>query len=322
MRLSLGYSPCPNDTFIFDAMVHGRIDTEGLEFDVRLGDVEALNRLALAGQMDVTKLSYHAFGYLTETYALLNAGSALGRGVGPLLVTADADLARTRVQWAPIGAPRQPPKGEVEGARDDRTLKGPQALRSAPFADASRSLAVAIPGKLTTANYLLGLAYPELTNKTEVLFSEIESRLLSGEFAAGLLIHENRFTYHERGLHKIADLGEFWEGSTGHPIPLGGIVIKRSLPEEVQQTFDRVLARSVQFAFDNPTVSADYVAANAQEMDPEVMRQHIALYVNDYSLDLGPEGRAAVRAFLAQGRQRGVIPAAEEVFVMPTSVGG
>ncbi|WP_273446549.1 1,4-dihydroxy-6-naphthoate synthase [Neolewinella agarilytica] len=315
MNLSLGYSPCPNDTFIFDALVHGRIDTEGLEFDVRLGDVEELNQLALAGELDVTKLSYHAFGYLTETYALLNAGSALGRGVGPLLVTADADLARTLVQGEVRGA-----EGgrTLENFAPDRTLEGP----SASLRDASRSLAVAIPGKLTTANYLLGLAYPELTNKTEVLFSDIEERVLSGEFAAGLLIHENRFTYHERGLHKIADLGEFWEGSTGLPIPLGGIVIKRSLPEEVQQTFDRVLARSVQYAFDNPAASADYVAANAQEMNPEVMRQHIALYVNDYSLNLGPEGRGAVRAFLKQGRERGVIPLTPEVFVPPTSVGG
>ncbi len=298
VRLSLGYSPCPNDTFIFDALVHGRIDTEGLAFDVRLGDVEELNQLAVAGTLDVTKLSYHAFGYLTETYALLNAGSALGRGVGPLLVTADADLVLRQAQQGP----RTLVQGEVEGAEEH--------------------LPVAIPGKLTTANYLLGLAYPELTNKTEVLFSDIESRLLSGEFAAGLLIHENRFTYHERGLHKIADLGEFWEGSTGHPIPLGGIVIKRSLPEEVQQTFDRVLARSVRYAFEHPAASADYVAANAQEMDPEVMRQHIALYVNDYSLDLGPEGRGAVRAFLAQGRERGVIPGGTEVLVPPTSVGG
>lgn len=279
MTLSLGFSPCPNDTFIFDALVHGRIDTEGLTFDVRLGDVEELNRLAFAGELDVTKLSYHAFGHLTETYALLNAGSALGRGVGPLLVTADAALAQVQRQ-----------DGHSNGHQ-------PAPMR------------VAIPGKYTTANYLLGLARPDVTDKQEVLFSDIESRVLSGEFDAGLLIHENRFTYHERGLHKIMDLGEYWESTTGYAIPLGGIVIKRNLPLAVQQTFDRVLARSVRYAFAQPEASVAYVAAHAQEMDPDVRRKHIDLYVNDYSQDLGVEGRAAVRGFLAQGRERGVIPA-------------
>ncbi|MEM1357844.1 MAG: 1,4-dihydroxy-6-naphthoate synthase [Bacteroidota bacterium] len=295
MQLSLGFSPCPNDTFIFDALVHGRIDTEGLSFDVHLGDVEELNRRAFAGELDVTKLSYHAFGYLTETYALLNAGSALGRGVGPLLVTADQDLAaRTQVVTE---------LDERVQAKDQKNKR----LKDQP---------VAIPGKYTTANYLLGLAYPELTDKKEVLFSDIEERVLSGEFAAGLLIHENRFTYHERGLHKIADLGEYWEQSTGYAIPLGGIAIKRSLPAEVQKTFDRVLARSVQYAFDHPEVSEGYVAAHAQEMDPEVRRKHIDLYVNKYSLDLGEEGWAAVTGFLEQGRERGVIPQGNaEIFV-------
>lgn len=292
MRLTLGYSPCPNDTFIFDALVHGRIDTEGLSFAVRLGDVEELNQLAFAGELDVTKLSYHAFGHLTETYALLNAGSALGRGVGPLLVTADKNLAedflaRTQVQGKVFESSALPP--------------------AAP---------VAIPGKYTTANYLLGLALPQLTNKQEVLFSDIEERVLSGEFTAGLLIHENRFTYHERGLHKLMDLGEYWESTTGHAIPLGGIVIKRSLPQEVQRRFDRVLARSVRYAFDHPDASAAYVAAHAQEMDVEVRRKHIALYVNQYSLDLGEEGRGAVAGFLAQGRERGVVPAGREDYLV------
>lgn len=273
--LTLGFSPCPNDTFIFDALVHHRIDTEGLRFDVRLGDVEELNRLAFTGALDITKLSYHALGYLTETYALLDAGSALGRGVGPLLVTADAELA------AVFG--------------DD-----PAALAAAA--------PVAIPGRYTTANYLLGLACPHLTNKQEVLFSDIEARVLSAEFRAGLLIHENRFTYHERGLYKLADLGEYWESTTGFAIPLGGIAIRRSLPQEVRDTFERVLARSVAYAFAHPEASRDYVATHAQEMDPEVRRKHIDLYVNDFSRTLGVAGRAAVRGFLEQGRQRGVIP--------------
>ena len=245
--------------------------------------MEELNRLAFAGQLDVTKLSYHAFGHLTNDYALLNAGSALGRGVGPLLVTADEQLAKD------FSA-----RTQVRG-KDEEKL-------------GSNDFSVAIPGKYTTANYLLGLAQPQLTGKQEVLFSDIEGRVLSGEFTAGLLIHENRFTYHERGLHKLMDLGEYWESTTNHAIPLGGIVVKRSLPPGIQQTFDRVLARSVQYAFDHPDASADYVAAHAQEMDPEVRRKHIALYVNDYSLDLGAEGRAAVAAFMEQGRARGVIP--------------
>ena len=270
MHLTLAYSPCPNDTFIFDALVHGRIDTEGLTFSVRLDDVEALNLLAFRGEMDITKLSYHAFGHLTDRYDLLEAGSALGRGVGPLLVTADQKLARTRV----LGS----------------------------------EASVAIPGKYTTANYLLGLAYPDLTNRSEVLFSDIEARVLSGEFTAGLLIHENRFTYHERGLHKIADLGEYWESETGLPIPLGGIAIRTSLPSEIKEKFERVLARSVAYAFEHPDASADYVAEHAQEMDAGVRRQHIALYVNEFSRGLGEEGRAAVAAFLAQGRARGVLP--------------
>ena len=278
MQLSLAYSPCPNDTFIFDALVHSRIDTEGLTFNVHLGDVEELNQLAFSERMDVTKLSYHAYGHLTGQYELLNAGSALGRGVGPLLVTAN------------------------------RNFAGSQMLRRGVKGTRVSHMKAAIPGRYTTANYLLGLAYPELTDKQEVLFSDIESRVLSGEYDVGLLIHENRFTYHERGLHKIADLGEYWEQQTGLPIPLGGIVIRKTLPKAIRETFDRVLARSVAYAFEHPEASADYVAQHAQEMDPEVRRKHINLYVNEFSRDLGEEGHAAVQAFLTQGRERGVLP--------------
>ncbi|TXF90712.1 1,4-dihydroxy-6-naphthoate synthase [Neolewinella aurantiaca] len=292
MHLTLGFSPCPNDTFIFDALVHNRIDTEGLSFGVHLGDVEELNRLAFAGELDITKLSYHAFGHLTNTYNLLNSGSALGRGVGPLLVTKDKELAE-----------RFRARTQVQG-KDEKS----NVLASGD--------PVAIPGKYTTANYLLGLAQPHLTNKQEVLFSDIEGRVLSGEFTAGLLIHENRFTYHERGLHKLMDLGEYWESATGYAIPLGGIVVRKSLPDEVQRTFDRVLARSVRYAFDHPAASADYVAAHAQEMDAEVRRKHIALYVNQYSLDLGPAGLAAVKGFIEQGRERGVIPAGRKDYIV------
>ncbi len=273
--LTLGYSPCPNDTFIFDALVHGRIDTEGLTFEPLLADVEDLNQRAFRRELDITKLSYHAFGHLTATYQLLRSGSALGRGVGPLLV-----------RRAGTGAEQPLPR------------------------------TVAIPGRFTTANYLLGLAYPLITEKEEVRFSDIEEAVLRGKYDAGLLIHENRFTYAQRGLEKIADLGTYWERETGLPIPLGGIAASRSLPLEVRQRMDRVLRRSVQYAFDHPQDSAAYVRQHAQAMDEEVMRQHIDLYVNDYTLDLGVEGRKAVRHFIADGRAKGVIPPGGEDYML------
>lgn len=278
LTLSLGFSPCPNDTFIFDALVHGRIDTEGLSFVVTLDDVEALNRMAFTGQLDVTKLSYHAFGHLTDRYRLLNAGSALGRGVGPLLVETK----------------RENPEG------------------------VNQATSIAIPGKYTTANYLLGLAYPAAKEKYEVLFSDIEDAVLDGTYDAGLLIHENRFTYFERGLRKIADLGEYWESTTGHPIPLGGIAVRRSLPENLAKKIDRVVARSVRYAFDHPQASAQYVADHAQSMEDSVRRSHIELYVNPFTLDLGEEGRAAVSHFLSGGRASGIIPPGPEDYLLST----
>ncbi|MCB0638268.1 MAG: 1,4-dihydroxy-6-naphthoate synthase [Lewinella sp.] len=275
MNLSLGFSPCPNDTFIFDALVHHKINTEGLTFTPVLEDVEALNQRAFAGELDVTKLSYHALAHLLDRYALLDAGSALGRNCGPLLIA------------------REP--------LDEATIEqGP----------------IAIPGQYTTANFLLSLAYPAAQNKRELIFSAIEQAVLDGEVAAGLIIHENRFTYQDKGLVKLRDLGEYWEGTTGHPIPLGGIVINRRLPLEVQRTFNRVLARSVAYALEQPVASQDYVRAHAQEMDTEVMYAHIGLYVNDFSRDLGPEGRAAVAELFRMARDKGVTPAfAGEIFV-------
>lgn len=253
MKLTLGYSPCPNDTFIFDAMVHGKIDTEGLEFDVELADVEELNRKAFNAELDITKLSYHAYAHLTEKYILLRSGSALGNNCGPLLVAA-----------------RAIPKENLD------------------------DLKVAIPGKYTTANFLLSYAFPKVKNKIEILFSDIEAAVLDGKVDLGVIIHENRFTYFERGLHKVMDLGEHWEKTTGLPIPLGGIVARRAFDKELLQKINRVLRRSLEYAFANPDSSRDYVCAHAQEMSYEVMQQHIQLYVNQYSLDLGEKGIAAV----------------------------
>ncbi len=274
MKLSLGFSPCPNDTFIFDALVHNKIDTEGLEFEVLLADVEELNQKAFAGALDITKLSYHAYAYLTDKYALLDAGSALGRNCGPLLI-AKKPLSEAEIQTGPI----------------------------------------AIPGKYTTANFLLSMAYPKAQNKQELLFSDIEQAVLEEEVIAGLIIHENRFTYQEKGLVKIQDLGEFWEGTTGYPIPLGGIVVNKDLPLDVQHKINRVLARSVAFAQTQPQATREYVSAHAQEMDEEVMYAHINLYVNDFTRNLGTEGRAAVHHLFSEAQRLKVVPSIEEIFL-------
>ena len=268
MRLSLGFSPCPNDCFMFDAIVHRRVDMEGLEFDVRMADVEALNRDAFAGGIDVTKLSYHAFAYCADRYGLLDAGSALGRNCGPLLIS------KRLIQPAEVAA---------------------------------GGLRIAIPGRFTTANFLLGLAFPGATDRTERVFSEIEPALLRDEFDAGLIIHENRFTYEGLGLRKIIDLGEFWEADTGLPIPLGGIVVRRDLPVAVQQAVNRVLRRSVEHAFANRDVTLPFVRAHAQAMQDDVMFKHIDLYVNAFSVSLGTEGRAAVDGLFTRALAAGVI---------------
>lgn len=267
-HISLGFSPCPNDCFIFDAMIHGKIDTEGLMFDVVMADVEELNRRAFAGNIDITKLSYHAFAHLTNEYVLLDAGSALGFGVGPLLIS----------------------KNDFSHLTSNIS-----------------HLSIAIPGKYTTANFLLSLAYPDATNKTEMLFSEIEDAVLSGKVDAGLIIHENRFTYEQKGLKKIIDLGEWWEKETGAAIPLGGIVMKRSIPDEVKQKVNRILRKSVEYAFANPLASRDFVKAHAQEMDEAVMQKHIDLYVNEYSIALGKEGREAVKMLFDKAVETGVV---------------
>lgn len=269
-KLRLGFSPCPNDCFMFDAIVHGRIDLEGLSFDVHLADVEALNRAAFSGEAGVTKLSYHALAYCLDRYAILDAGSALGRNCGPLLISRRG-ISREEV--------------------------------------AAGGLRIAIPGKYTTANLLFGLAFPSAQDKTELLFSEIEGAVLDGRFDAGLIIHENRFTYQAKGLRKIIDLGEYWEETSGAPIPLGAIVVSRNLPVEVQRAVNRIVRRSTEYAFAHPEASRPFVRAHAQEMDEAVMQQHIALYVNEFSVDLGPEGWRAVELLFSRARAAGVVPA-------------
>lgn len=274
MELTLGFSPCPNDTFIFDALIHGKIDTEGLSFKVFFDDVETLNQKALRGELDITKLSFHAFAYVAEQYALLDAGSALGFGVGPLLICKQENLEKINTELA---------------------AENPQ-------------LKVAIPGKYTTANFLLGAAYPQLSNKREMIFSEIEDALLSEEIDLGLIIHENRFTYQAKGLHKVVDLGAYWEEFSGCAIPLGGIVVNRKLPIEIQDKINRLVRKSVEFAFANPKSGIEFIREHAQAMEEEVMYKHIELYVNKYSIDLGLEGRKAIDTLFDIATKNEVIP--------------
>jgi 1,4-dihydroxy-6-naphthoate synthase len=278
MKLTLGFSPCPNDCFIFDAMVHGKIDREGLEFEVVMEDVEALNQRAFKSELDITKLSFHAFLYVQENYILLKSGSALGFNCGPLLVER-AELSVER--------------------KNNSTL-----LTLNPQLSTSR---IAIPGKNTTANFLLSLAFPEMKNKTEVLFSEIEQGVLDGKYDAGLIIHESRFTYEQKGLKKIIDLGEFWESLIHAPIPLGGIVARRNFDNELLQKINRVIRKSVEYAYANTSDVMPYVKAHAQEMSEEVMKKHIDLYVNEYSIDLGETGKKAINLLFNKAKEIGLI---------------
>ncbi len=275
MKLTLGFSTCPNDTFIFDAAVHHKIDTEGIEFDIVLGDVEELNKKAFEGKIDITKLSYHAYVYAVENYVLLNSGSALGNNNGPLLIS----------------------KKKI-------------------YPDEINDLKIAIPGKFTTANLLLGIAYPKAINKIPYVFSDIEEAILDNEVDAGLIIHENRFTYEAKGLKKIIDLGEYWENLTKMPIPLGGIVIHRKHNPTLQLKISNIIKRSIEYAYKNPASSLNYIKQYAQEMDAEVMKKHIDLYVNNYSLDLGVTGKKAVKTLYNEASKRDLIPEiTDEIFI-------
>ena len=271
MKLTLGFSPCPNDTFIFDAMVHGRIDTEGLEFDYFLSDVEELNRKAIASKVDISKISYHAYAYVAQNYLILDSGSALGYNNGPLLIS----------------------KHDI-GTSDLERRK------------------IAIPGKFTTANLLFSIAWPDAKNKVEYLFSDIDNAIVNEEVDAGLIIHETRFTYYKKGLHKLADLGEFWEQLTGLPIPLGAIVINRNIPEDIALKVNRILRKSLEYAYKDSFASYTFVAGNAKEMDSTVMNNHIKLFVNEFSLDLGEKGREAINRLFGIAVEKGVIPSLPE----------
>lgn len=281
MNLTLGFSPCPNDTFIFDALVNKKIDTEGLEFYVHLEDVQTLNEWATQGKLDVSKVSYGVLSLLLNEYALLNSGGALGKGVGPLLIS--------KIPVGQVGA-------SVYSDNDKQLGRAPSSGNLPSQID---QMKIAIPGINTTAHLLFSLAFPEAGNKIFKVFNEIEDAVLDGEVDAGVIIHENRFTYQQRGLHKIIDLGEYWEQTTGAPIPLGGIVAKKSLGEERIAQIDALIRKSVEYAFQHHHKElTDYVKQHAQEMSEDVMRQHVDLYVNEYSIDLGEKGRGAIEQLL------------------------
>lgn len=265
-KITLGFSPCPNDTFIFDALVNKKIDTFGLDFEYVLADVEELNKKAFQQELDITKLSFHAYLFLTEKYTLLNSGSALGQNCGPLLIS-----------------------------KKDHTLKDVD------------NLTIAVPGEYTTANFLLKFAFPKISSKKILLFSDIEKAVLDEKVDAGVIIHESRFTYADKGLKLIADLGEYWETKTLQPIPLGGIVAKNTLPEETFDLLNRLIKQSVEFAFANPESSKSFVKKHSQELDDEVINKHIVLYVNDFSISLGEKGKEAIDVFFQKAKEIGII---------------
>lgn len=273
LRLKLGMSPCPNDTFMFDALVNKRIDTGNLQFDFVMEDVEALNQMAFRGELDITKLSYAALFRCIDKYALLRSGSALGYGCGPLLIAKKAiDLK------------------DVEG------------------------LTIAVPGLNTTAFLLYSIAFPGSENIVPMIFSDIEQAVLSGEVDAGLIIHENRFTYQQKGLVKVLDLGEYWEKLSSSAIPLGGIAMLRKYDRGTYQKVDKLIAQSVQYAFDNPEVSGPFISQHAAEMDQSVQQQHIHTYVNRFSIDLGDEGIMAVEQLRKHAAQIGFCDLSSELF--------
>ncbi|MEJ7589226.1 MAG: 1,4-dihydroxy-6-naphthoate synthase [Ferruginibacter sp.] len=256
MKLTLGFSPCPNDTFIFDALVNKKIDTEGIEFEAVLEDVQTLNEWARENKLSVTKISYGVLSLVLDQYIVLESGSALGKGVGPLLIS-NTDMGALKVEDSLI----------------------------------------AIPGENTTAHLLFSMAYPGAKNKVFLRYDEIENFILAKK-GLGVIIHENRFTYKEKGLRKIIDLGDYWEEKTGNAIPLGGIVIQKSIATEVQKKTDTLIKKSIEYAFSNYPLLNDFIRIHAQEMSEDVMRQHIGLYVNEYSLQLGEVGKESIRKLL------------------------
>jgi len=267
MNLTLGISSCPNDTFMFDAMIHNKIDTENLSFKLNIADIEGLNKQAIENTIDISKISYAVYPYISKNYIILDSGSAIGNNNGPLLIS------KTKV-----------------------------------YPDEIKYLKIAIPGKYTTANLLFSILFPEALTKKEYLFSEIEDVVLSNEMDAGLIIHENRFTYNKKGLQKVNDIGDLWNKQTNLPIPLGAIVISNRFPKELISKVNRVLKASIEYAFANPKSSYEFVKKYAQNIDDNVIRKHIDLYVNNYSTDMGEKGKEAIKTLFQRAIELKIIP--------------
>lgn len=275
MNLSIAYSPCPNDTYIFDALAHRKISIEDLSFECFLADVEELNRAAQIATYDISKISIAAYPSIADKYQILNSGSALGKNNGPLLIS-----------------------------------KKPFTTKDI------NSLHIAIPGIHTTANMLLSIAFPNAKNKTPMLFSDIENAVLKGEVDAGLIIHESRFTYQAKGLKKVVDLGEYWQETFDMPVPLGCIVVKRNLDNEVKKSIDNIIYRSLDFANKNKHSSQAYIKEHAQNMEDDTIAKHIGLYVNDFSLSLGQKGKDAILFMLKEGEKAGLLnPIRDDIFI-------
>ncbi len=265
--LSLGYSPCPNDTFLFYGLAHGIVPLPGLQRPPLLTDVESLNGLVRDSRLSISKISCHALGHVRPNYALLRSGAALGRGCGPLLV------ARRNFDPAALSTSR-----------------------------------IAIPGNLTTASLLLRLWQPDCPNLTVLPFARIIPAICSGQVDAGLIIHEERFTFLQHGLKKLVDLGDWWQELTGLPLPLGVIVAQRQLGREKIATIEKAIAASLHYARNNPSEPADYIRHHAQELTSGAIEQHIALYVNDFTKNLGEEGLAAIEELLGRAAKAKLIP--------------
>lgn len=273
MHLTVGFSPCPNDTFIFDAIINNRIDLKGLSFEPVIEDVETLNEMALEGKLDVTKVSSHTLGYILDQYYLLQSGGAMGRGCGPMLITLPETLEAIE-------------KGQTNISH----------------------FKVATPGVHTTAHLLLKLAYPDISDTLPMIFSEIEWAIIDEKVDAGVIIHENRFTYESMGLKMIRDLGEFWEEKTSQAIPLGNIVASKRLSSDMVTIIDEIIQASVIKAMSQPEAAMSYVKQYAQAMDEDVMKEHIHLYVNSFTRNLGDSGREAISKFLDYANQLGLVP--------------
>ncbi|HOE38482.1 MAG TPA: 1,4-dihydroxy-6-naphthoate synthase [Bacteroidales bacterium] len=253
MKLKLAISPCPNDTFMFDALINKKIDTKNFDFEIIIDDIEKLNTYTKQQEVDISKTSFHNFLKISDSYQLLNSGTAMGKNCGPLIVS----------------------KRKI-------------------YPNELKDCKIAIPGESTTANLLMQIFFNEAQNKNVYLFSDIEELVLSNECDAGLLIHETRFTYQKRGLKLIADLGNLWENKFNLPIPLGGIIVKRSLPDKIKQEIDKMLCESINLAFKNLRGTISFMKKHAVEMDEEIMMQHVNLYVNEYSKDIGDLGKKSI----------------------------